>query len=733
MASFVSGGGVLFLHDQADYSNYDETANANAVAQAVGAGFRFNDDQVVDSTNNAGSTFQPTTTNFNTAFPFFADRDGLELDKSRTYAAPVTDVLDGDTVKVDLDGTVESIRVLGIDTPEKSANQQYERTQEWEGIEDLPTLADYGQQATDYATARLSGETVDVAFDPEEPTRDAFGRVLAYLYYDADGSGSRDTLYNEEIVTDGLTRVYDSGLSRHDAFRAEEQAARDAGLGLWAASDPASSSEIRNRDVTDLFFPTPATVRTDSGAVDASRVPVSAESTASQTVYSGGQSYSGDLPLAAVDAAANVAMVGSPFVDESYESAEGYAVDTSSYENFVFLTNLIDSLTDRTGDVVVDGGHGQFGADYALSVEDAAYYKRYLEGVGLGFEQVNDVANADLSGARAYVVTTPPEAFTRAELDALTAFRDAGGAVVLLGSGDVFSGPRSNLDAVASALGSDLRLNADSVTDASSNVNGDSSVPATTSFDGSFPLFSAYSDTNDGGDTGGSGDGVTVTTVNYDAAGDDGSNLNDEYVVLENTGGASVDLTGWTLSDAADHVYTFPTFSLDAGATVTVHTGSGSDTATALYWGNGSPLWNNGGDTATLADDTGAVVDEYTYPDDEGGDGDSGSGDLAIAQIHEDAQGNDRNNMNDEYVVFENTGTAALDLTDWQVSDSVGKTYTFPSFSLAAGAQVTLHTGSGSDTASDLYWSASGPVWNNGGDTVTVTDDAGTTVVSRSY
>nr|WP_305794484.1 lamin tail domain-containing protein [Halomarina rubra] len=624
--------------------------------------------------------------------------------------------------------------MLGIDTPEKSANQQYERTQEWEGIEDLTTLADYGQQATDYAKARLSNTTVDVVFDPEEPTRDTYGRVLAYLYYDGDGSGSRDTLYNREIVTDGYTRVYDSGLSRHDEFRAEEQAARDADLGLWSASDPSASSEIRNRTVDDLFFPAPATVRTDSGAVDTSRVPVSAESTASQTVYSGGQSYSGDLPLAALDTAASVAMVGSPFVDESYESGEGYAVDTSGYENFVFLTNLLDSLTDRTGDVYVDGGHGQFGADYALSVEDAAYYKRYLEGVGLGFEQVNDLDTTDLSGARAVLVTTPPEAFTQAELDALAAFRDAGGAVVLLGSGEVFSGPRDNLNAVASALGSDLRLNADSVTDASSNVNGDSSVPVTTAFDTSFSLFSAYSDTNDGGgDTGGSGDGVTVATVNYDAAGNDGSNLNDEYVVLDNTGTASADLTGWTLSDAADHVYTFPTFTLDAGATVTVHTGSGSDTATDLYWGNGSPLWNNGGDTATLSDASGAVVDEYTYPD--GGDsgGDSGTGELAIAQIHEDAQGNDRDNMNDEYVVFENVGTAALDLTNWQVADAVGKTYTFPSFSLPEGAQVTLHTGSGSDTATDLYWSASGPVWNNGGDTVTVTDDSGTTVTSTTY
>jgi competence protein ComEC len=109
-------------------------------------------------------------------------------------------------------------------------------------------------------------------------------------------------------------------------------------------------------------------------------------------------------------------------------------------------------------------------------------------------------------------------------------------------------------------------------------------------------------------------------------------------------------------------------------------------------------------------------------------------GQLAIETIHADAAGDDRDNLNDEYVVFTNTGDEPLDLSGWTVADEVGKTYTFPDgFTLDPGEEVTLHTGSGTDTATDLYWGASSPVWNNGGDTVIVTNADGERVLIEEY
>ena len=93
-----------------------------------------------------------------------------------------------------------------------------------------------------------------------------------------------------------------------------------------------------------------------------------------------------------------------------------------------------------------------------------------------------------------------------------------------------------------------------------------------------------------------------------------GLDLQNEWVSVRNTGSAPVQLAGCTVSDAANHVYTFPSFVLAAGATVTVHTGPGTNSATDLYWGLGSSVWNNTGDTATLKRPDGTVISSLARP-----------------------------------------------------------------------------------------------------------------------
>ncbi len=72
--------------------------------------------------------------------------------------------------------------------------------------------------------------------------------------------------------------------------------------------------------------------------------------------------------------------------------------------------------------MLVDGSHGQSGAEYALSVEDMAWYGRYLEGVSIQLSQRNDLTDADLSDYRAVLTTAAPESFTAAEIAALRSF-----------------------------------------------------------------------------------------------------------------------------------------------------------------------------------------------------------------------------------------------------------------------------------------------------------------------
>lgn len=106
---------------------------------------------------------------------------------------------------------------------------------------------------------------------------------------------------------------------------------------------------------------------------------------------------------------------------------------------------------------------------------------------------------------------------------------------------------------------------------------------------------------------------------------------------------------------------------------------------------------------------------------------------LALVETHADAAGDDRENLDDEYLVFENDGEAPLSLAGWTVTDEAGRTYTFPDVVIEPGERIALHSGAGTDTETDLYWGASTPVWNNGGDTVTVRDDTGAVVLEESY
>ncbi|MFC6726883.1 hypothetical protein ACFQE1_21400, partial [Halobium palmae] len=115
---------------------------------------------------------------------------------------------------------------------------------------------------------------------------------------------------------------------------------------------------------------------------DAGEASTATVETAEQRLNEG-TAYDAEILLVVVDREEGGGVVGGSLVAESYEEAEGFPVDTSRYGNFPFVTNLLDALSDREGPVLVDGGHGQFNADYALSAEDAAYYLRYLEGQGV--------------------------------------------------------------------------------------------------------------------------------------------------------------------------------------------------------------------------------------------------------------------------------------------------------------------------------------------------------------
>ena len=147
--------------------------------------------------------------------------------------AIVTAVVDGDTVKVRFnDNSTDTVRLLGVDTPETSMpNKSYE----YGSITDTKCLDRFGYIATVYAEEQLSGKNVVIALDETAGLRGSYGRLLAYIEV-----GGSD--FNRSLVRLGYARVYDEGESVREAEYMEEQEfARSVPLGLWTCSSEVSS------------------------------------------------------------------------------------------------------------------------------------------------------------------------------------------------------------------------------------------------------------------------------------------------------------------------------------------------------------------------------------------------------------------------------------------------------------------------------------------------------------
>ncbi|MEK6946979.1 MAG: thermonuclease family protein [Nanoarchaeota archaeon] len=107
---------------------------------------------------------------------------------------------------------------------------------------------------------------------------------------------------------------------------------------------------------------------------------------------------------------------------------------------------------------------------------------------------------------------------------------------------------------------------------------------------------------------------------------------------------------------------------------------------------------------------------------------------IIVLEFHYKAEGNDNNNLNDEYVVLKNICPETINLTSWTIKDEATHIYTFSNFNLNADAQVTFYTGIGQDTSTELYWKKTGTaVWNNDGDTLFLRDKNGNLALEEKY
>lgn len=106
---------------------------------------------------------------------------------------------------------------------------------------------------------------------------------------------------------------------------------------------------------------------------------------------------------------------------------------------------------------------------------------------------------------------------------------------------------------------------------------------------------------------------VPKIDITYIGANGSGTSEPDEYVEFKNIGTGAVQLSGWQLSDIANHVFTFPAFLIQPNQVCRVYTNQVDPAYCSFSYGSGNAIWNNGGDCAYLKDDTGQLMDTYCY------------------------------------------------------------------------------------------------------------------------
>lgn len=130
--------------------------------------------------------------------------------------AEVVSVVDGDTVKVVIEGKRETIRIIGIDTPET--------------VDPRKSVQCFGKEASDRAKSLLEGKIVYLEFDQSQGDRDVYKRLLRFVFLE-DGSDVGLMLIREGYAHE---YTYRSNPYFYQAlYKAAEQEARENGRGLW--------------------------------------------------------------------------------------------------------------------------------------------------------------------------------------------------------------------------------------------------------------------------------------------------------------------------------------------------------------------------------------------------------------------------------------------------------------------------------------------------------------------
>lgn len=132
----------------------------------------------------------------------------------------VAEFVDGDTVVVEMNGGRETLRFIGVDTPETHDPRK--------------AVQCFGLAAAEFTKNLIGQDNLRLEADPLNTNRDRYERLLRFVYL-PDGR-----MVNAEIIKQGYGFAYTNfPFTKIDEFQGYEKEAREAGRGLWSSCQPA--------------------------------------------------------------------------------------------------------------------------------------------------------------------------------------------------------------------------------------------------------------------------------------------------------------------------------------------------------------------------------------------------------------------------------------------------------------------------------------------------------------
>ncbi|MBC2576163.1 thermonuclease family protein [Peptostreptococcus canis] len=138
--------------------------------------------------------------------------------------AKVIKVVDGDTIKVNINGNKKTVRMIGVDTPET--------------VHPKKPVMYYGQEASSYTKKQLSNKVVYLQRDVSDT--DKYNRLLRYIWLKKPSTNPSEKevimyMYNAKLIKDGYGQLvtYPPDVKYTDLFRKLQKNAYKNKTGMW--------------------------------------------------------------------------------------------------------------------------------------------------------------------------------------------------------------------------------------------------------------------------------------------------------------------------------------------------------------------------------------------------------------------------------------------------------------------------------------------------------------------